>query len=92
MSNVGKQPINIPNGVSVDIKDNTVLVKGENGELFMEYNNIINISNKDNFIVVNRDSDHREQRALHGLYRALISNMIKGVSEGFSKELNLVLN
>jgi len=90
MSNIGKQPIDIPDGVNVDITKNSVNVKGKNGELFMDYNNVIKISNENNIINVKRESDLREHRALHGLYRALINNMIKGVSEGFSKELKLV--
>tara|TARA_B100000029_G_C17482255_1_gene925968 strand:+ start:86 stop:634 length:549 start_codon:yes stop_codon:yes gene_type:complete len=90
MSNIGKKPIVIPDGVNVDISNNSVNVKGKNGELYLEYNSIIEISNKENVINVSRSSDNRNERSLHGLYRALISNMIKGVSEGFSKELNFV--
>jgi len=92
MSNIGKQPINIPEGVNVNIdtKLGSVTVKGKNGKLFLEYNTIIKISEKDNLIIVTRNSDERSNRELHGLYRALISNMILGVSEGFSKELNFV--
>ena len=92
MSNIGKQPINIPEGVDVNIdtKLGSVTVKGKNGELFLEYNTIIKISEKNNVISVVRNSDDRNNRELHGLYRALINNMILGVSEGFSKELNFV--
>ena len=92
MSNIGKQPINIPEGVNVNIdtKIGSVTVKGKNGKLFLEYNTIIKISEKDNVIIVTRNSDDRSNRELHGLYRALINNMILGVSEGFSKELNFV--
>ena len=90
MSNIGKKPIVVPDGVNVDISNNSVNVKGKNGELYLEYNSIIEISNKENVINVSRSSDNRNERSLHGLYRALISNMIKGVSEGFSKELNFV--
>ena len=90
MSNIGKKPIVVPDGVNVDISNNSVNVKGKNGELYLEYNSIIEISNKENVINVSRFSDNRNERSLHGLYRALISNMIKGVSEGFSKELNFV--
>ena len=92
MSNIGKQPIKIPEGVDVNInpKSGSITVKGKNGELFLEYNVVINISVKDNIISIKRDSDHRNNRELHGLYRALINNMIVGVSDGFSKELNFV--
>ena len=90
MSNIGKLPINIPDGVDVNVSANSVNVKGKNGELFMEYNSLIKITNKDNVISVSRKSDSRKDKALHGLYRALLSNMILGVSEGFSKELQFV--
>ena len=92
MSNIGKQPIDIPEGVNVNIdtKLGSVTVKGKNGKLFLEYNTIIKISEKDDVIIVTRNSDDRSNRELHGLYRALINNMILGVSEGFSKELNFV--
>ena len=90
MSNIGKKPIVVPDGVNVDISNNSVNVKGKNGELYLEYKSIIEISNKENVINVSRSSDNRNERSLHGLYRALISNMVKGVSEGFSKELNFV--
>ena len=90
MSNIGKLPINIPDGVDVNVSANSVNVKGKNGELFMEYNSLIKITNKDNVLSVSRKSDSRKDKALHGLYRALLSNMILGVSEGFSKELQFV--
>lgn len=90
MSNIGKLPINIPDGVDVNVSANSVNVKGKNGELFMEYNSLIKITNKDNVVSVSRKSDSRKDKALHGLYRALLSNMILGVSEGFSKELQFV--
>ena len=90
MSNIGKLPINIPDGVDVNVSAHSVNVKGKNGELFMEYNSLIKITNKDNVVSVSRKSDSRKDKALHGLYRALLSNMILGVSEGFSKELQFV--
>ena len=90
MSNIGKLPINIPDGVDVNVSANSVNVKGKNGELFMEYNSLIKITNNDNVISVSRKSDNRKDKALHGLYRALLNNMILGVSEGFSKELQFV--
>ncbi len=90
MSNIGKLPINIPDGVDVNVSANSVNVKGKNGELFMEYDKIITISSDDNVITVTRESDNRKDKELHGLYRALLNNMILGVSEGFSKELNFV--
>ena len=88
MSNIGKQPINIPDGVVLSIDNNLVSVKGKLGELSMEYNSIINIENTESGVVVKRPSDSRKNRELHGLYRALIANMVQGVTEGYSKELN----
>ena len=90
MSNIGKLPVSVPDGVNVNINANVVNVKGKNGELFMEYDKIITISSDDNVITVTRESDNRKDKELHGLYRALLNNMILGVSEGFSKELNFV--
>ena len=90
MSNIGKLPVSVPDGVNVKINANVVNVKGKNGELFMEYDKIITISSDDNVITVSRESDNRKDKELHGLYRALLNNMILGVSEGFSKELNFV--
>ena len=92
MSNIGKKPINVPDNVIVNINSNKIDVKGDLGELFMEYNKIINISLSEdsNTINVVRLNDNRESKSLHGLYRALINNMVVGVSTGFKKELNFV--
>jgi large subunit ribosomal protein L6 len=90
MSNIGKKPIIIPDGVNVDITENSVNVKGKSSELYLKYNSIIQIAIKDNVVSVSRSSDDRNERSLHGLYRALINNMIQGVTEGFTKELNFV--
>ena len=90
MSNIGKQPIIIPDNVQVNISKGIIGVKGKLGELDMAYNKQIDISSKDNTIFVKRNSNNRTDKELHGLYRALISNMIKGVSEGFEKTLLLV--
>lgn len=90
MSRIGKSPIAIPAGVSVQVKDNTVTVKGPKGELSQEINPDIKVEVEDGHIIVTRPSDDREHRALHGLYRALIHNMVVGVSEGYKKEMELV--
>lgn len=90
MSRIGKSPIAIPAGVSVQVKDNTVTVKGPKGELSQAVNPDITVAQEDGQIVVSRPSDNREHRALHGLYRALIHNMVVGVSEGYKKEMELV--
>jgi len=90
MSNVGKQPINIPENTEVNISNDNISVKGKLGELKMSYNSLIKVKSDNNCIEVSRSSDKRKDRELHGLYRALIFNMIKGVTEGFKKELKLV--
>lgn len=91
MSRIGKLPINIPAGVTVTISnDNVVTVKGPKGELSQEVNPDIKVSVDANVLTVTRPSDDKEHRSLHGLYRALINNMIFGVSEGYRKELELV--
>jgi len=89
MSNIGKQPVNIPDGVNVNIKDNNISIKGKLGELNTNFNSIINIEVIDNVVYIKRSNDSRTSRELHGLYRALINNMVKGVSDGFSKELHM---
>lgn len=90
MSRIGKSPIEIPAGVTVQVKDNVVTVKGPKGELSQEVNPDITVKIEDNKIEVERPSDDREHRSLHGLYRALIHNMVVGVSEGYKKEMELV--
>jgi ribosomal protein L6, bacterial type len=90
MSRIGKLPIQIPAGVTVTIKDSIVTVKGAKGELTQEVNPDINISIEDGVISLTRPSDERTHRALHGLYRSLINNMVVGVSEGYKRELELV--
>ena len=90
MSNIGKQPIVIPENVQISISNNSVEVKGQLGELNMNFNSRIDISNIDNTIVVKRNSEQRKDKELHGLYRALIQNMVVGVSQGFEKTLLLV--
>lgn len=89
MSRIGKSPISIPEGVNVDVKDNVVTVKGKLGELSQEFDGIA-IKIEDGVINVERPSDAKEHRAKHGLYRALVSNMVEGVSKGWTKELELV--
>jgi len=90
MSNIGKQPITIPEGVEVSRKETNIFVKGKLGELNHEFKSDIGISINDNEVVVTRNSDEKIQRELHGLTRVLIANMVQGVSQGFQKELNLV--
>ena len=91
MSHIGKKPINIPEGVEININDSgEVNVKGKLGELSEAFNPKILISKEDNLITVQIPSETKRFRELHGLTRALIANMIEGVSNGYSKELNLV--
>ncbi len=90
MSRVGKAPITIPNGVDVKIKGNTVTVKGPKGELSQDFHPDMTVKIEDGKIVVQRPSDERQHRSLHGLTRSLIANMIEGVTKGFSKSLQLV--
>ena len=90
MSRIGKLPIAIPAGVTVTLKDDVVTVKGPKGELSQYVNPLITVTVSDNEIVVSRSSDEKQERAFHGLYRALINNMVVGVSEGYKKELELV--
>ena len=90
MSRIGKLPIAIPAGVTVTLKDDVVTVKGPKGELSQYVNPLITVTINENEIVVSRGSDEKQERAFHGLYRALINNMVVGVSEGYKKELELV--
>ena len=89
MSRIGNNPVAIPEGVTVDIKDNVVTVKGKLGELTQNYDSI-EIKIEDGNVMVTRSSDSKDQKAKHGLYRSLMNNMIEGVSRGWTKELELV--
>ncbi|WP_369999771.1 50S ribosomal protein L6 [Winogradskyella sp.] len=89
MSRIGKNPITIPEGVTVEVKDNVITAKGKLGELTQEYSEV-EIKVEDGTITLERPSEKKDHRAKHGLYRALIANMIEGVSNGFTKELELV--
>ncbi|REG85252.1 50S ribosomal protein L6 [Winogradskyella sediminis] len=89
MSRIGKNPITVPEGVTVEIKDNVITAKGKLGELTQEYSDVT-IKLEDGTITLERASDKKDLRAKHGLYRALIANMIEGVSKGWTKELELV--
>lgn len=89
MSRIGKNPIVIPAGVTVEVKEAVVSVKGKLGDLTQEFSDVT-VKIEDNQVIVERSSDHKDERAKHGLYRSLINNMIVGVSEGFTKELELV--
>ena len=90
MSQIGRKPVDVPEGVEVTISPGSIAVKGKLGKLSEDYNSVMNISLEGNMLVVSRPSDEKKHRELHGLYRALIANMILGVSEGYKKELQLV--
>jgi len=89
MSRIGKSPITVPEGVTVEIKDNVITAKGKLGELSQTFSDV-EITLEDGTITLSRPSEKKDQRAKHGLYRALIANMIEGVSNGFTKQLELV--
>ena len=90
MSRIGKNPIALPQGVEVKVDGNVVTVKGKLGELTQELTSGITVKVEDGTITLERPSDSKDHRAAHGLYRALINNMVEGVSNGFTKELELV--
>jgi large subunit ribosomal protein L6 len=87
MSRIGKLPVSLPKGVTVDINRNLVTVKGPKGELTKNFPPEIDVAQEDGLIKVTRNSDHRIHRAKHGLTRALLNNMVLGVSNGFTREL-----
>jgi len=90
MSRVGKKPIEIPAGVTVTLNNHTVTVKGPKGELTRSFSPDIAINIEENVITITRPSDMKEHRALHGTTRAVIANMIEGVSTGFTRGLELI--
>jgi len=89
MSRIGKNPVSIVDGVTVEVNGNIVTVKGKKGQLTQEFSDV-SVKIEDGQVLVERSSDHKDERAKHGLYRSLINNMIIGVSEGFTKQLELV--
>jgi len=90
MSRIGKNPVSISQGVDVSIKDNVVIVKGKLGELSQPISKGITVKIEDGIITLDRASEIKDHKAQHGLMRALIYNMIEGVSKGFTKDLELV--
>ena len=89
MSRIGKAPITVPDKVTVTVQDNLVTVKGPKGELSHQINKELTVELKDGVITVSRPNDDKLYRSLHGLSRTLINNMILGVTEGFSKHLEI---
>ena len=90
MSRIGKKPISVPEKVTVNVDKNVVHVKGPKGELSQWVDPKIEVEVKEGSVYVKRFSEQRQHRAFHGLYRALISNMVIGVSEGFKKSLSII--
>lgn len=90
MSRIGKKPIVIPNGVDVSVVNNQVTIKGPKGTLTRTFHKNILIKTEENQVIVGRPNDNRLNRSLHGTTRSLIANMVEGVTEGFSKTLELV--
>jgi large subunit ribosomal protein L6 len=91
MSRIGKLPIQLPQGITVTVNDaNIITVKGKRGELSQKVDKDITIEVKDNIVTLSRPTEQKRHKALHGLYRALIANMVSGVSDGYKKELELV--
>ena len=90
MSRVGRLPVTVPAGVEVNVKDHLVTVKGPKGELINKIHPDMQVSVEDGQVFVTRPSDDKQHRALHGLTRALVQNMVDGVTKGFSKTLELV--
>ncbi|HYK44445.1 MAG TPA: 50S ribosomal protein L6 [Parafilimonas sp.] len=91
MSRIGKAPVNLPKGVTISVgNDNVITVKGPKGELKQAIDRDIKIEESDGVVQISRPTDQIRHRAMHGLYRALISNMVKGVTDGYKKDLELV--
>jgi len=91
MSRIGNKPISIVDGVTIDVSDrNLVTVKGPKGELTQQVDTDISLSVEDGSLVVKRPTDQKRHKAMHGLYRSLINNMVEGVSSGYKKQLELV--
>jgi len=90
MSRIGQNPIPLPEGVSMSIKDNLVKVNGKMGNLEFDIHKEMTVVESDGVVLVKRNADNREQRSLHGTTRQIINNMVIGVSEGFVKELEII--
>jgi large subunit ribosomal protein L6 len=90
MSRIGKKPVEIPAGVTITVNNSTVTVKGPKGELTRSFSPDMTIAIEENLVTVTRPSDVKEHRALHGTTRALIANMVEGVSTGFTRGLELI--
>lgn len=90
MSRIGKLPIDLPSGVTVTQADGSVTVKGKNGELKSNFSDKITIKQEGEMLILTRENEQKQTKALHGLTRALLANMVTGVTDGFSKTLEIV--
>lgn len=90
MSRIGRTPVKLPVGVKYSIKDNVIIISGKKGELTYTLNEGISVEEKDGELIVSRQDDSRPQKAFHGLTRALLNNMVVGVTEGFEKNLQII--
>jgi ribosomal protein L6 len=90
VSRIGNKPVVIPAGVTLDLKDNTVTVKGPKGELTYTFNQNISLEQREGEVVFTRPDDSKENKTIHGTTRAVFNNMVVGVTEGFQKELELI--
>ncbi len=90
MSRIGKKPVAVPSGVKIEVRDKAIYVEGPKGKLSRNIVGTISLEIKEGQVFVNRASDTKLDKSLHGLYRALISNMIKGVTDGYSRELEII--
>jgi ribosomal protein L6 len=90
VSRIGNKPVVIPAGVTVDVKDHTVTVKGPKGELSYTFNQNISLEQREDEVVFTRPDDSKENKTIHGTTRAVFNNMVVGVTEGFQKELELI--
>ena len=90
MSRIGKLPIEVPSGVTVEITGNTIKVKGSKGELPREIHSLVEVKQEGNELLITRKDDTKESRSLHGLFRSLIANMVEGVSKGFEKRMEVI--
>ncbi|MCQ9209603.1 50S ribosomal protein L6 [Granulicatella seriolae] len=90
MSRIGNKPVTIPSGVTLDLKENTVVVKGPKGELSYTFNPAITLEENEGVVVFKRPDDSKENKTIHGTTRAVFNNMVVGVTEGFQKELELI--
>lgn len=89
MSRIGNKPVEIPEGVTVSVDKHVVTVKGPKGELTMDYKAPIEVKVEENKVIVSRPNDSKINKAMHGLYRSLIDNLVVGVTEGYSKDLEI---